>query len=703
MSARCAFIFLLLLLSFYTSFVSDARAGFIIKQPAYLGLAGGLVGYWSFDGSHIVGTRAYDASGNNNQGTLTNGPRRAIGKLGQALEFNKLNDRVDTISFFDDTDDFSFSLWARPNKTSSTETGQFIIGQRGTSITTMDWDFYCSNSTSNYELYLGENQASGSLFDIPCTFDTWSHVAVAKSGSVYTLYVDGVQKSQVTNTTTWTKSEVLRIANHSAAIGAPFRGLIDETRIYNRALSGEEIKRLYNQGATKVNKTPVDALKQGLVGYWTFDGSHIVGTRAYDASGNNNQGTLTNGPKRAIGKLGQALEFDGVDDYVVDTSVSQISLPVTITSWFYLKSTITTGGRIILAHSTTANNGFSLALVTSGGLLYPDFTFGGVADYTCTNLSAINPNQWYFVAATATGNSGTATCYLGEVSGSFTSETKSIGTMSGTPDRISIGTRGDLANFFPSGLIDEVRIYNRILPTEEIKRLYNQGATKLNKTPVDALTQGLVGYWTFDGSHIVGTRAYDASGNNNQGTLTNGPKRAVGKLGQALDFDGSNDYVDAGNITTLNGVSALSVSAWVKTDTLEGGDSNLRDITAKNGVGAAVTTHILRLDTSVDLFEFYAAGAAFVQARATTPVQTNTWYHIVGTYDGAFVRIYINGVEEKATAKTGATGDTSEPLRIGNSSLSSNTRHWDGSIDEFRIYNRALSAEEVKRLYQIGR
>src|SRR5919106_1852008 len=68
--------------------VPDAQAGAIVHAPNSLGLAQGLVGWWTFDGNHMAGVHAYDASGNGNRGTLTNGPRLAEGKLGQAMEFD---------------------------------------------------------------------------------------------------------------------------------------------------------------------------------------------------------------------------------------------------------------------------------------------------------------------------------------------------------------------------------------------------------------------------------------------------------------------------------------------------------------------------------------------------------------------------------------------------------------------------------------
>jgi hypothetical protein len=74
--------------------VPQAHAGTLINAPKYLGLHQGLVGFWNFDGPSVSGVHAYDMSGNGNRGTLT-GPTRTIGKLGQALQFDGVNDYVD--------------------------------------------------------------------------------------------------------------------------------------------------------------------------------------------------------------------------------------------------------------------------------------------------------------------------------------------------------------------------------------------------------------------------------------------------------------------------------------------------------------------------------------------------------------------------------------------------------------------------------
>ena len=81
--------FFILIFAFYIFLLpSAADAGFLINRPLYIGLTDGLVGYWSFNSADIAADTAYDRSGNANNGTLTNGPVRTEGKIGQALSFD---------------------------------------------------------------------------------------------------------------------------------------------------------------------------------------------------------------------------------------------------------------------------------------------------------------------------------------------------------------------------------------------------------------------------------------------------------------------------------------------------------------------------------------------------------------------------------------------------------------------------------------
>ena len=223
------------------------------------------------------------------------------------------------------------------------------------------------------------------------------------------------------------------------------------------------------------------------------------------------------------------------------------------------------------------------------------------------------------------------------------------------------------------------------------------------------LTNGLVGYWSFDGKDMAGNTAYDRSGNNNNGTLTNGPTRAIGKIGHGLSFDGVDDYVDSGTASVLDDLGPVSISAWIYPRS-EG----------ESGVGAIVTKDTA-LTSGYWLLRMYSAGInslSFIKNYSTTDliiatadnaITLNTWQHITLVWDGSSsavnAKIYINATEASYVQQQNGVdtknSDNALNLYIGNRGNSNIT--FDGSIDDVRIYNRALTSDEVKRLYNLGR
>ncbi len=132
---------------------------------------------------------------------------------------------------------------------------------------------------------------------------------------------------------------------------------------------------------------------------------------------------------------------------------------------------------------------------------------------------------------------------------------------------------------FFNGKIDDVRIYNRALSPTEVKQLYNLGTANAAHSNTVALSNGLVGYWTFDGPAMDWRKnqVADASGNGNTGSLVSlGTTTAPtpGKIGQALKFDGSTSYVDIGNVSALSfdRTTPFTISMWLKTSSNAGHD-----------------------------------------------------------------------------------------------------------------------------------
>lgn len=212
------------------------------------------------------------------------------------------------------------------------------------------------------------------------------------------------------------------------------------------------------------------------------------------------------------------------------------------------------------------------------------------------------------------------------------------------------------------------------------------------ETHAAAPTNGLISYWKFDEGG--GTTASDSAGSNT-GILTNGPTWVAGKLGQALNFDGIDDKVSISDHPTLR-PSNITVSYWIYPINLATGLA--QDIIAK------------RPSMNNGGFVFEATGSAAVNHYVNIggtwnwvamTYTNNIWQHITVTYDGTTLIGYINGTQAASTGATGSiTHITPATLVLGSDSPeSSNSRYFNGSLDDLRIYSRALSAAEILDVY----
>ena len=193
----------------------------------------------------------------------------------------------------------------------------------------------------------------------------------------------------------------------------------------------------------------------------------------------------------------------------------------------------------------------------------------------------------------------------------------------------------------------------------------------------------------------------DLSPNSNNGTLLNGIVYASDFSGNLI-FNGVNDYIDCGNpssLSSLGGTSAITVSAWVYYTAYGGGGQPYSVITVK---GTSPFTWLL--ENPSNTFSFRATiGGLDVSVADTSTHLLNTWYNVVGTYDGANTRIYVNGVLKNTIARTGTLGINSVSAKIG--TYQGTDYNFTGKISTVSIYNRALSATEILQNYnsQINR
>lgn len=194
---------------------------------------------------------------------------------------------------------------------------------------------------------------------------------------------------------------------------------------------------------------------------------------------------------------------------------------------------------------------------------------------------------------------------------------------------------------------------------------------------------GVVGYWHFDEG--TGTLAYDASGRGNTGTLTNGPTWQSGsscKAGSCLSFDGVNDYVDLSSLPSQSFTTDASIIMWLKATTNDDWKRSPIYFGSYDDWYGSI---------SVYLSVFRVGRINFTNGE----VVKNVWHQLaITTTPGTNgYKIYQNGVLKYTTDGENNVNLTYKTL--GGGVLG----YWSGSIDEVRVYNRALSASEIATLY----
>ncbi|MDD5464429.1 MAG: LamG domain-containing protein, partial [Candidatus Moranbacteria bacterium] len=206
------------------------------------------------------------------------------------------------------------------------------------------------------------------------------------------------------------------------------------------------------------------------------------------------------------------------------------------------------------------------------------------------------------------------------------------------------------------------------------------------------LDAGLVGHWTFDGQDISSTIAKDISGNNNNGTI-NGATKAIGKLGQGLNYSVATNVVTIPDKDSLDGMAQLTLSAWINPRTSGVGTSYGRIL--EKGNSGLYNFYFVSNNVECDI-------GAVAAVTTTNPFvgKFNSWHHVDCVYDGVNISIYLDGVSVASAPKTGAVATGAAAFTIGNNVAGDRT--FDGKIDDVRLYNRALSTNEISQLYHKG-
>ena len=193
-----------------------------------------------------------------------------------------------------------------------------------------------------------------------------------------------------------------------------------------------------------------------------------------------------------------------------------------------------------------------------------------------------------------------------------------------------------------------------------------------------------------------GTTWTDISGNNLNGTLTNGPTFSS-ENGGIITFDGADDYIGCGNSSLLN-LGAMTIAAWVKPST---NVANYRAIIADESVGGAPWNYRLYLviNTGTVVYDFYGSG--YSGLTSTYAINDNKWHYVCGvrTATNGTIRLYIDGVLNVSGTDSSNRSTLGNQVLIGASPLSGVSYPFSGNIASAQIYNVGLTDAQILQNY----
>jgi len=439
----------------------------------------------------------------------------------------------------------------------------------------------------------------------------------------------------------------------------------------------------------------------GLKAHWKFDdasGDTECDSASDSSAGGEKGGTLTDMDTTndwVLGKgCGNALNFDGEDGYVsVDNHDDfDVGGALTVSHWF--KTTINQSGVAMVTRGGSLDYKYTTSLSdSSGNLVFGIRQSSGPTSVQTEDLGAgyWADGNWHHIAGVFDKSaSERLKIYIdGKVVDSDPAYDEDI---SNSDQGIDIGRWEDEDEF--EGTIDEVLIYDRALSASEIVELAN--------------IRGPIGHWKLDESDTTST-ANDSSDNNNNGTLSvdmDGTEWNIdGKFGNALEFDGSNDYVDLDVAKSLKHPLPITLAAWIR---INGTSTRMTVIC----LGDEINTHYgltLLVDESDHLWACLGDGTGGTSTSRRIEsgeinLDTYTWRHVaVVATSPEDLRLYVDGQRDEWW-RAGTGGDI--VYSNGNSSIGARNdgaeSFFVGEIDDVRVYDKALSAKEINQLYRGG-
>lgn len=644
---------------------NNAAAGCVDIVDAYDPFDGNGVALYQLNGN------ANDVSGNYN-GTATN-VTYGTGVFGQAGVFNGSSSKID-ISSISNSSLYSVSMWIKPSFSEAYGT-YFMNGSAVSAEGSTAFNLRNNNTNSNFQIKIGAN--SSSYFSENFTENEWVHIVLTTNKTdTSKVYINGEDVHSFTSDFDFNVNERKLIGcSSSVANGDSIHsaGSIDQVRIFDTVLTPLEVEALYTEELCICGGT-VDTLD-------ILDDSSCIATYQLDGNANDLSGNYSGTPTDVSYGVG---EFDLAG--VFNGSTSYITLPVTqsndisISAWIKIED-LTRQHQIVSYDTGGASSDRCLQFRVEFDQTVSAYWFSGTK---AQSTSSVSQGVWAHVVATWEDNGTQKIYFNGAMEDSNAATTRPNFPNLYAGKRSISGTTVD--DFL--GSIDQVRIFNKALNSTEVTTLYNETActpaacTSGTTNTLDILGDGsCIATYTLDGTPA------DLSGNYN-GVQTD-VTYPQGYFDLAGSFNGSSSEIT--NSGTVNVDLDFSVSLWFN----------------NQGAGVHPAQCLWNGENRDNSLQFNFTNNTvtfFLYDGTVRDVLTSTvpsgWNNVVVTRSKTSgLEIYLNGTSQDTNSFTGNASSLTAVETIGNLGRAGVDRFFNGSIDQVRIFNKALSASEVTTLY----
>ena len=443
--------------------------------------------------------------------------------------------------------------------------------------------------------------------------------------------------------------------------------------------------------ANAADAEPTFPFDDDLIGHWSFDegGGSVVGDRSANGNHATFQGSLGENDWKQ-GVSGYCVDFGGTDEWVTTEAIS-LSGNITISGWVNVDSFVQRAGFGFYAwNGGSSGTGF---MITPSALNTVRLVIGRTGlDYLSVDFTAgvvLTTGEWYHLAVVYNSSSTTFTVYL---NGKNIGSVVQAAVFDGSGDIFQFGRwANDYNSYYFDGKQDEIRAYSAALTANQVQALFQSpgGGKPANVIPPFPTDEDIYGYWSFDeGNGLIAT---DYSGQGHHGKLEGNAVYTTGLFGKCLTVPNQDGDVDIG-LAAITGARTVSAWIWVDDSAWDGSPATNYEIISDENY--QVVGWLIRINESSGLpyVRFNTAGA-HTQLQATTVLTPQSWHHIAFTYDGTTGHIYIDGVLDNSGLMTDNVAGTT------NTQIGGNSQQFKGKIDDFRLYQRALTSGEIKALF----